>query len=157
MKKSWTYKYTIQELRAKWKQELLINRNRLEMASLEQATLFEKWYAAAEELEGDLRDLNRELIELKSTMNLRVRRVHPDYKEGAITAAIEKRKDVSKLNRKINDTKRRHGALQGAVKSAQMRKSMIQTLKDLYISNYWDKSTSKGTPIHGRRHKRTPR
>jgi hypothetical protein len=151
------YEHTPEKLRDLYRHELQVNRHKLERASQQQATVFEKWYSALEDVEGDIRDLNTDLVREKARVNLLIRRKFPSYKEGAINAKIERHKEVIKIVDTINRLKRYQSKLKGAVEAGRQRKSMIQTLKDLYIANYWDKTTSQGTPIHGRRHRKDKR
>jgi Zn-dependent M32 family carboxypeptidase len=147
---SWVYEHTIPELRDIARHELQVNRYKLERAAQEQQTLFEKWYAALEEVEGDLSDLNVELVRERSRVTLIVHRRYPKYKVNALNAKVEINKMVYKTQKLVNQVKKYRGALKGIVESARQRKSMIQALKDLYIANFWDKA-----PIHGRKpHKR---
>ena len=154
---SWVYDHTLLELEDLYRSDLQVNRHRLEVASQEQSTKFEKWYAAMEDVEGDLRDATTSLGRKRTKVGLRIRKIFPDDKEGSITAKIESNKEVKILNKRINQIRRYHGKLKGAVESARQRKSMISVLKDLYVSNYWDKSTKHGTPTHGRRQKKEKR
>lgn len=151
---SWIYEYEVEELRSMWRSELRILRNKLEKSSLEQAALFDRWYQACEDAEDDLAEAK--LIEgrRRSKAELKIRRIHVDYKEGAIKAKVNMDKSVMKAERKVREYSRYVRALKGAVRAFETRKSMIQTLKDLYQSNYWNKTTKGGTPVHGRRKQR---
>jgi hypothetical protein len=151
---TWVYKHDLDELEKMYREDLRVNRHKLEVASAQQATVFEKWYSASEDVEGDLRDALSEMALLRSTVGLEVRGLHDEWKEGAISAGIEKDERIVRLGKRINMIRRYLGKLKGATESARQRKSMIVALKDLYIANYWDKTTEAGTPLHPRRHMR---
>lgn len=143
---SWVYENSVDELRDLYRQDLQLNRHKLERASAEQATLFEKWYAALEDVEADIKDAQGVLKRLRAKVNLQIRNLHSDLKEGGIAAKVEINEKVAAKSREILALERYQGRLKGAVEAARQRKSMIQILKDLYVSNYWDKAPTDGKP-----------
>jgi hypothetical protein len=143
---TWVYEHDLDELREIYVQDLQLNRHRLERASAEQQTLFEKWYSAMEDVEGDIRDCMGSLARLRARINLSVRIANPDLKEAGVAAEVEIRKSVIQKTKELNNLRRYHGRLKGAVEAARQRKSMINALKDLYVSNYWDKAETSSKP-----------
>jgi hypothetical protein len=151
MLKSWIYGHEIEDLRIMWRSDLSVNRNKLELASLEQASLFDKWYQALEDAEDDLAEAKIKEGRVRSKVELMVRSKYPSDKEGAIRAKVSIHKQLTKAEKKVLKINRYVRTLKGAVAAFNMRKSMIQTLKDLYISNYWNKTTKGGVPLHERK------
>lgn len=149
---TWVYKHTLEELEEIYRDDLRFSRNQLEKASQTQHTKFEKWYSALEDIEGDIRDLESKIKRKRAEVSLLVHRKYSDLKVAAIAAKVDVNKDIKTMEQELNLLKRYQGKVKGAVESARQRKSMIQVLKDLYMSNYWDKTTEGGQPIHGRRH-----
>ena len=154
---SWVYKHTPSELQDMYRPEIQLNRHRLEKESQKQASIFEKWYSALEDVEADLRDAMKDLSDIRSEVDLIVRSRDTSLKEGGITSKININKKVKLRTKRVNDIKRYQSKLKGAVESAKQRKSMITVLKDLYVANYWDQATPSGTPMHGRRIHKTKR
>lgn len=148
----WVYDYDLAELKRLYRMDLQVNRHRLEKASQNQAVKFEKWHNAHEEVSADLSDEISKLGRIRGKTDLMIRRVYPELKEAGILAKVNLNKNVRKQEKKISMIRRYLGCLKGAVESARQRKSMIQTLKDLYIGNYWDKVEPK--PAQGRRKKK---
>lgn len=124
----------------------MINRNKLEKCSQEQCTLFEKWYNALEDVEADIADEEARRNRYSDKLELRTRSLHPDWKEGHIKAFLSRSSKIRIYNKRLMIMRRYKGRLKGAVESARQRKSMIGVLKDLYTSNYWDKTTVGDTP-----------
>jgi len=149
MDKPWVYEYTLEELRGMYRKDLQINRHKLEVASQTQGTKFEKWYSASEEVSADLADEQIRLTRIRSKVDLMIRRVHPDLKETGVLSKVNLNVKVKKQNVKISRIKRYQALLKGAVEMGRQRKSMIQTLKDLYVASFWDKTDPK--PAKGRR------
>lgn len=154
---TWVYKHSLSELEQLYRKDLQINRHRLEYASLEQATKFERWYSALEDVEGDVADLKLQLGRARAKVDIRTRNISTKLNESGIKSRIALDKDVNGVEKEIRLISRYASKLKGAVEAARQRKSMIVVLKDLYISNYWDKTTECGTPVHGRRSQRQTR
>lgn len=152
MEQSWVYKYSLSELQELYRMDLSINRHKLEVASQNQGSKFEKWYNAMEEVSADLADEVSKLGRIRGKVDLQIRRLHPDLKEAGIAAKVSLNKNVRKQEKKIAEIKRYFGCLKGAVEAARQRKSMIQVLKDLYVASYFDKIDPK--PATGRRKKK---
>jgi hypothetical protein len=157
------YQMTIPEIRATYRDDLRINRYKLEENAELQATIFERWYSLMEELTSDLEDAKHDLAVKRSSFELRLRRMPAallkekygvkELKEGTIKAMVESNKEVIELTKRVNKIRGIHGCLKGAVESARQRKSMIGVLQELYKDNYWNKTTKHGTPIHSRQRK----
>ena len=143
MDKPWVYEYTLEELRDMYRRDLQINRHKLEVASQNQGTKFEKWYSALEEISADLADEQIRLTRIRSKVDLMIRRVHPDLKETGVLSKVNLNVKVKKQNVKISRIKRYQALLKGAVEMGRQRKSMIQVLKDLYVASYFDKIEPK--------------
>ena len=151
----------VSDLESLKRRDLVLNRNQLEKNALEQSTLYDTWSSLAEELAADLKDEEDALSHIKSRIELAVRRSSKqnlmkvyklgDAKEGAIKAIVEVNKLVVQCKERVSELKRRYGKAKGAASSFQMRQSMLKVLKDLYVANYWDKTTSSGTPLVKRR------
>lgn len=148
----WVYDYDLAELKRMYQMDLQINRNRLEKASQNQAVKFEKWYAAMEDVSADLSDQITKLSRIKGKVDLYMRKLYPDLKETGLAAKVNLNKKVRRQEKKIAMIRRYLGRMKGAVESARQRKSMIGTLRDLYVANYWDKVEAK--PARGRDKKR---
>jgi hypothetical protein len=148
---SWIYDHTVDELRNLWRNEAHFSRNKLDKASFQQAGLYDKWYQALEDAEDDLAEAKLKEGRVRSKAELGIRNKYPNYKEGAIKAKVNINKKVIKAEGVVRKYEKYVRALKGAVAMFNMRKSMIQTLKDLYISNYWSKTSPSGTPLYERR------
>lgn len=150
----------VREIEELYRLDLRLNRNRLEVASEEQNTKFESWYSCQEDASADLEDAKHNLSLLRARVDIKIRRAPKekliekygiaDLKEGAIKAFIELNPKVVEAQEKVNRLKLVVGKLKGAIESARQRKSMIAVLKDLYVSNFWDKVTKRGTPHKSR-------
>lgn len=148
----WVYDYDLAELKRMYQMDLQINRHRLEKASQNQAVKFEKWYSACEDVSADLSDEITKLNRIKGKVDLLIRKLYPDLKETGISARVNLNKKVKRQEKKISMIRRYLGRMKGAVEAARQRKSMIGTLRDLYVANYWDKVEPK--PAQGRRKKK---
>lgn len=151
---SWIYEHTIEELRAMWRNEAAFSRNKLDKASLQQSGLYDRWYQALEDAEDDLAEAKLVEMRIRSRADLEIRKRYPDYKESAVKSKVNINKRVVKSTKEIRHYEKYVRALKGAVAMMGMRKSMLALLKDLYVSNYWNKTTKGGTPVHQRRHTR---
>jgi hypothetical protein len=74
-----------------------------------------------------------------------------EIREASVRSLISGNKKIIEAKKGIIALERVYGKVRGAVESGRQRKSMIRILTDLYIGNYFDKTTSKGTPIYKRR------
>ena len=146
---------TIENLRVLWQQDLQLNRYKLELASQQQSSIFEKWNTLTEDVSGLLEDENRKFRKLKSKIDLNIRSCSKrvlqvkyglsDIKESAVKSLIELDSKVIKQEKKIQFLKVLYSKLKGVLEASKQRKSNIRVLTDLYVGNYFDKVTSKGT------------
>ena len=143
----------ISDIQIFYRKDLQLNRYRLEIASEEQATKFEKWYSLAEDVAADIEDKKAHLAECRAKAEVRIRGLSSvelektyhisDLKEGMIKALIELDEQVKLISKEIRVKKLLHNKLKGAIESGRQRKSMIKVLADLYQANYWDKTKIK--------------
>ncbi|MBW8001686.1 MAG: hypothetical protein FVQ80_06650 [Planctomycetes bacterium] len=148
---------TIGEIRSAYRKDLQLNRYRLEVASEEQATKFEKWYSVTEDVAADIEDKKAYLAEVKARVEVEIRSLPKqdlekkyhvtDLKESVVKSLVELNPTVQKVSKELRKLKLLHNKLKGAVESGRQRKSMIRVLADLYQANYWDKTKIKQTGI----------
>lgn len=151
----------LNEIRTLYRKDLQLNRYKLEVASEEQATKFEKWYSLSEDVAADIEDEKSFLLSVRSKAEVKIRGLseselektyHIDsLKEGTVKALIELDELVLVVSKKIRKLKLLHNKLKGAIESGRQRKSMIRVLADLYQANYWDKTKIKQTGIDSMR------
>lgn len=152
---------TLENLRSLWRKDLQLNRYKLEIASQEQAVIFEKWSTLSEDVCGLLEDENIKLRKLKSTIDLRIRSCSkrvlqvkygiPDLKENAVKSLVELNPKVSKQEKIVQFLKLFSMKLKVVVKSSEQRKSNLRILTDLYVSQYFNVSAGRGKYAEKRR------
>jgi hypothetical protein len=152
------YEKTFDDLRTLAREDLKINRHKLDIASEQQCTVFEKWYSILSSVESDIRNQESLLLRERARVGLHVRRQFPELsREGAITSKVSLSKSVGDLEDTLNKMKSYQFELKGIVESARQRKAMIRVLADLYIANYYDSIRPDGSKTHleGTRRKRS--
>jgi hypothetical protein len=128
----------------------------LEVAAADQAVRFEKVYSLAEDMTGLLNDEIRSVERLRNRIELSVRHSSPGSTEGAVKAKVASYPALEVALKRVESVRIKVLKLKGIVDAARQRKSMIRTLSDLYIANYWDKTTKLGTPVTARRPLKAP-
>jgi len=141
--------------------DLKLNRYRLEEASQDQPEKFHDWYQIAEDAAAELKEFERATARVRSEVALKVRRMTKDQlnekygftvlSEGAVKEIVELDASVVFRENKLKEVKRLYNKLKGFVDTARSRHSMIKVLTELYTSKYWSNTTTEGTRIGGRK------
>jgi len=133
-----------------YREELALNRFSLEEHAETQPQKLEKWYAALVEMKDIYYGVEQDLKSVKARLDGDIRLCESadledlygiqKLTEGAITSAIERHADYLQATRLQRLAWRRREILSSAVDAFRDRSSMIKVLKDLFVSQYFDRT-----------------
>jgi len=139
-------------IKKKYRKEMEIDRYQLEIISETQPLRLEKWHSVFIIMKDIVSGLDQELKAKKAELDGEIRSCPtdlleesygiPKITESAISQAIERHSDYTNILSLYREAIKRRDTIMGAVEGYRDRSSMIKTLKDLFTSQYFDRTES---------------
>lgn len=151
-------KQYLKDLEQEYRTDLRISKFTLEDAAASQPSKMGKWGTRYAKAAARVASLEHRLAVLKASKKLKLREMHSStlkkkfnvdgtLTEQLLNAIVENDPEHIELFKKYLGEKELEGIYKAAEKAASQRSTMIRTLTDQYIAQYWSLQTDKGTKV----------